>query len=108
MKQQKFEIAETNILKDIKNQKIEKIYYTEPIYGRIKVTLNDYALLISNVMHEANLIGNDEDITYFTIDKVDKNYDFRYFGDDDSVKDIEVNEKVLSVSVVNDLIKYNN
>ena len=106
MIKQEFRIKETDLLKDIKGKRLERIFYTEPVFGKIKLDLSDYAIVISNEMHEANLIGEEEEVTYFTIDKVDKEYDFRHFDDDSTVTSMDINEKVTSIKVVNDLINY--
>ncbi|MEE3343544.1 MAG: hypothetical protein VZS44_05595 [Bacilli bacterium] len=107
MIKQKFIIKEEDLLKNIKGNKLEKIYYTEPVFGKIKLDFSDYAIIISNEMHKKNLIGDYEDITYFTIDKVDKEYDFSHFENDNTVKNININEKIISIKIVNDLINYN-
>lgn len=108
MIKQYFEINESKILKSIKGNRLEKICYTEPVFGSIKLIYSDFAIIISNEMHEANLIGEEEEITFFTITKKSKDYDFRYFKDNDIIKEIDINEKVSSVEIVNDLIIYNN
>lgn len=56
-------------------------------------------------MHQVNLIGDDEGITYFTVDKIDKDYDFRCFDDDNTITSIDINERIISINIFNDLIK---
>lgn len=107
MKRQNFEIKETNLLKEVRNNKLERIFYTEPVFGKVKLDFSDYSIIISNEMHEANLIGDNEEVTYFTIDKADKEYDFRHFDNDNTVASMDINEKITSIKIVNDLINYN-
>ena len=108
MIKRKFEIFENGILKELKGNKLEKICYNEPICGSVKLICSNFAIIIFNEMHEANFIDENEEVTYFTITKENKDYDFRYFKDDDTTQVIDINEKVSSVKVVNDLINYNN
>jgi hypothetical protein len=107
MIKQEFKIKERKLLKEIINKNIISINYTEPTYGNIKIDFDDYSIIISNVMHQANLIGDDEEITYFTLNKIDKTEKFDFFLDDAQIHHIEVNEKIESICIVNDIINYN-
>ena len=107
MIKQEFKIKEIEILKSLIGKKIININYTYPVYGNIKIDFDLYSVVISNLMHEGSLAGDDDDITYFTLEKISKEDKFEFFLNDVKTDSIEVNETIKSIEIVNDLINYN-
>ena len=107
MIKQEFKIKEIEILKSLIGKKIIKINHTYPIYGNIKIDFDSYSVIISNLMHEGSLAGDDDDITYFTLEKISKEDKFEFFLEDVKTNSIDVNETIKSIKIINDLINYN-
>ena len=109
MEKQEFIIKELNLLKEARGQILNKIIYVNPPFADIKLEFENYDLTVNNKIHSEKFLGNeDEDISYFTIDKLEKESDYKLQLDDWGISTLEVNEKIDSISIVNDLIIYNN
>ena len=98
---------EIEILKSLIGKKIININYTYPVYGNIKIDFDSCSIVISNLMHEGSLAGDDDDITYFTLEKISKEDKFEFFLNDVKTDSIKVNETIKSIEIINDLINYN-
>lgn len=105
MIKQKFNIQNLETLKNMTSCNLKRIEYTTPIFGNVKLEFEEKTVVIFNNMHESNFMNETEEITYFTIEE---GSEYQFVLDNIQINNISVNEKVLSIKIVNDLVNYNN
>ena len=106
MEKQEFKIKEVDVLKDLKGKVLNKIIYTDPVFAKVLLNFNEYNIIINNNnnVHEETFTDLEEElISYFTIDKVNNDNDSDIFNGEKQYT-LDINEKITSIEVVNDLI----
>ncbi|MCM1194642.1 MAG: hypothetical protein NC332_01770 [Firmicutes bacterium] len=73
-------------------------------FGVIRINASSNSIDVYNEVHDVEYFGTHEDISYFTCKTVDSDDVFRGYCEQNPVKKINVNEKILGVQIVSDRI----